>query len=60
MTLLRPGEVAEKLRVHPGTLVNWRVGNRGPTYVKIEGQVFYPSDALDAYIKARLVRPGAR
>lgn len=60
MTLLRPGEVAEKLRVHPGTLTNWRFEKRGPAYVKIEGQVFYPSDALDAYIKARLVKPSAR
>jgi len=60
MTLLRPGEVAEKLRVHPETLQVWRSQKRGPTYVKIEGQIFYPSDALDAYIKARLVQPGAR
>ena len=42
------------------TLKAWRGENRGPTYVKIEGQVFYPSDALDAYIEARLVQPGAR
>ncbi len=60
MTLLRPNEVAERLRIHPTTLRTWRIEKRGPTYVKIEGQCFYPSDALDAYIKARLVRPGAR
>ena len=60
MTLLRVGEVAEKLRVHPETLQVWRSRKRGPTYVKIEGQILYPSDALDAYIEARLVQPSSR
>jgi excisionase family DNA binding protein len=33
--LLTPEEVAEILKVHPGTLENWRVRGEGPPFVKL-------------------------
>jgi excisionase family DNA binding protein len=33
--LLTPEEVAELLKVHPGTLENWRVRGEGPPFVKL-------------------------
>lgn len=33
--LLTPEEVADLLKVHPGTLENWRVRGEGPRFVKL-------------------------
>jgi len=33
--LLTPEEVADLLKVHPGTLENWRVRGEGPPFVKL-------------------------
>jgi excisionase family DNA binding protein len=33
--LLTPEEVADLLKVHPGTLENWRVKGEGPPFVKL-------------------------
>lgn len=55
MKMLTPPEVAERLRVHPGTLQAWRAQKRGPAFVLVEGRVRYPADGVDAYLAERTV-----
>ncbi|MFJ1604177.1 helix-turn-helix domain-containing protein [Streptomyces sp. RLB3-6] len=51
---LTPLEVAKQLRVHPGTLANWRYQGIGPRYTKLSdaanSPVRYRSDDVDAYM----------
>lgn len=49
MKLLTPYAAAIKLKVHEGTLRNWRHQNRGPAYVKFEGVILYDVKDLQAY-----------
>lgn len=53
---LLPKEAAERLRVHVGTLSNWRVKGEGPRFIKIGRKVLYPVVELDAYEKEQLRR----
>lgn len=52
---LTPREVATKLRVHPGTLANWRHQGVGPKYTKLSpapnSPVRYRSDDVDSYMQ---------
>ena len=46
-------EAAAVLRVHPGTLANWRwLGNKGPAYFKIQGKVLYSKKDLIRYVNS--------
>ncbi|MFI1148716.1 helix-turn-helix domain-containing protein [Streptomyces sp. NPDC020817] len=51
---LTPREVAARLRVHPGTLANWRHQGIGPRYTKLSSApsapVRYRSDHIDEYL----------
>ena len=53
--LLTPEEVADLLKIHPGTLENWRCRGDGPPFVKLgdkrRSPVRYPRDSLEAWIK---------
>ena len=41
LKFLRPGDLADRWGVSPGTLANWRVRGEGPTFIKIGGMVRY-------------------
>lgn len=54
-------EAAEMLRVHPGTLANFRWKNRGPAFYKIEGKILYSRRDLTRYMNsARHPAPRAK
>lgn len=50
---LTPRQVAAQLRVHPGTLANWRCMGLGPAYAKVSDHpnspVRYRQTDVDAY-----------
>lgn len=46
-------ELAKRLKLHPGTLANWRYRSKGPAWVKWEGRVSYPVECVEAYEGAR-------
>jgi hypothetical protein len=48
--LLRPEEVAAVLGSTPKTLANWRCEHRGPPFLKIGRQAFYPLDSLNRWL----------
>jgi len=60
---LTPREVAAKLRVHPGTLANWRCYGRGPKFTKLTGTpgapVRYSEADVNAYMKQMARREAA-
>jgi predicted DNA-binding transcriptional regulator AlpA len=50
---LSPAEVCARLDglISEKTLANWRCdGNKGPTFIKIGGRVFYVAVEVDAWI----------
>jgi hypothetical protein len=53
--LLKPAEVAARMRVSVGTLANWRYQGVGPSYIKLSSAsnapVRYRRDAIDAYMR---------
>lgn len=51
--LLTPQRVAELFLVHPVTLARWRLANRGPAWIELEGQIRYRSSEVQAYLKRR-------
>ena len=61
--LLTPEQVAELLKVHPGTLENWRVRGEGPPFVKLGSKrrspVRYERKAVEDWIYADMKRGGA-
>lgn len=57
--LLTPRDVATRLAVTIGTLVDWRFRRVGPPYVKVGKLVRYPADALAAWIASRTVKTTA-
>lgn len=53
-------ELAQRWRMHPKTLSNWRVQGRGPVYVKLGGRnatVLYRLADIEAYERAGLRSP---
>lgn len=48
---LTPKEVAERWRVKPHTLSNWRHAGTGPKYVRVGARVLYPIEEVLAYEK---------
>ena len=57
MTLLTPAEVAEKLRIHPATLAQWRKNGEGPAFTRVGGEFRYTDEAIAAYVSARWETP---
>lgn len=58
--LLTPSDVADLLRVSPGTLANWRSQGRGPAYVRLaDGPVRYEAADVSAWLAAQPRRGGA-
>lgn len=47
-------EVAERLRLHPQTLINWRVQGAGPRFIKVGRKVVYPMHEIEAFEKKQL------
>jgi Helix-turn-helix domain len=43
-------EAAALLRLHPGTLANWRWMRKGPAYLRVEGKVLYSEVDLRHYL----------
>lgn len=50
--LLTPQETAERLRIHPGTLARWRLINKGPAWIEVEGQYRYSVEEVDKWLQA--------
>jgi Helix-turn-helix domain len=49
---LSVAEVSRLLRRHPRTLRNWRVEQRGPRAVRLEGYWAYPRADFEAYLSS--------
>lgn len=47
-------EAAERLRLHPNTLSNWRVKGEGPRFIKLGRKVLYPINEIEAYERRSL------
>ena len=43
-------EAAEVLRVHPGTLANWRWRSKGPAFYRLEGKILYSKKDITRYM----------
>jgi hypothetical protein len=58
-SLLNTDEAAALLGVSPRTLESWRVQepHRGPEFVRIEGAVRYPKEALADYLTDSFNKP---
>lgn len=53
--LYRQEELARLLGLSVRTLANWRWLRKGPPYVKIEKKIFYPGEALDEWVRLRII-----
>ncbi len=62
--MLTSEQAAKYLGTNTHTLSSWRYKGEGPTYVRMgggmRGIVRYPLDALEDWIKAHTITPGAR
>lgn len=54
-SLLTTREVAELLKIHPGSLNNDRSAGRGLPYIKFGERVRYRADVIAAYLTASTV-----
>ncbi len=46
---LTPNELAERWRVAPHTLINWRRGGGGPQYLKIGQPILYSIEEVEGF-----------
>ena len=53
-TFYRPNEVAELLEISTRTLANKRALGNGPPFLKLNGVIRYPIDALETYLNNHL------
>lgn len=53
--LLTELELAKKIKKSRATLKRWRRERRGPPYIRIEGQVRYDDDRVDAWLDSHEV-----
>lgn len=51
--LLTPAETAERLRLHPQTLIKWRQEGRGPRSFKLGRRRFYDARDLGDWLIAQ-------
>lgn len=47
-------ELAERWKVHRGSLSNWRVQGKGPKFIKVGKTVLYPVSEVEGYEKQQL------
>lgn len=47
--MLTQNELASRWRISPATLERWRSEGIGPQFLKLGGQVRYPTADIDAY-----------
>ena len=47
---LTPKELAEQLRMHVGTLANWRSHGIGPEFRRMGGKIVYPIPQLRKWL----------
>jgi len=52
--LVKPAEVAAKLKIGENTLAKWRLSGRGPAYVKIGARVMYDAGTVEKWIASRV------
>lgn len=57
--LLTTREVAEWLKIHPGSLGNDRASNRGLPFVRIGSRVRYMTEDVASYLAANVVVPAS-
>lgn len=57
--LFEPDKAASYIRTPTATLQWWRHMGRGPKYLKVGRRVFYRKSALDEFLAAGEVMPGA-
>lgn len=50
---LTTADVAGMIQVSLPTLARWRTSNQGPPFVKIEGSIRYPRDAVQKWLNER-------
>lgn len=50
-SLLKEGEVSGLTGITNATLKQWRSLKKGPSFVKLEGMIFYRSDKLSEWIQ---------
>lgn len=55
--LLNPARAAHLLGVTVRTLDNWRARGIGPAYYRLEGQIRYRTDDIEAWLEANRVEP---
>lgn len=64
MTLLTPSELAERLKIHPGTLRRWRMDGEGPRWIKLgnaqSSAVRYELKDVEAWEKACQQKEGEK
>ena len=64
MTLLTPNELAERLKIHPGTLRRWRMDGEGPRWIKLgdtqSSAVRYELKDVEAWEKACQQKEGEK
>jgi len=54
-TLLNTPEAAEFLGISASTMAQWRMLNKGPSFVKLGTRVMYRQIDLEAWLEANLV-----
>jgi len=59
-SLLTVREAAEMLRLHVGTLNNWRVSGAGPRFVRLGRHVRYRVSDLDSFLDEQTKRSTAQ
>ncbi len=55
--LIPAAMLAVMLGKAPKTLANWRCLGKGPEYVKIGADIYYPKSGVTSFISSRLVQP---
>ena len=53
--LLTAKEASAVLKVGESTLAHWRIENRGPDYIMVEGVIRYELSALHNYLNERRI-----
>jgi hypothetical protein len=47
-------ELADRLKMCPGSLANWRRQGKGPKYIKFGSKVLYPMEEIKAWEKEHM------
>ncbi|MBZ5525306.1 MAG: helix-turn-helix domain-containing protein [Acidobacteriia bacterium] len=52
--LLSPVELAQNLGLSLATLASWRSRKKGPAYMKLGREIFYPRDRVERWMRSQL------